>query len=298
MKTKIGELIIILYFILAGVYSLYAVITETGLASYMLSLQFNMLGFASDKLTAVLCIIVLYLPVTPFLRFFPNVQRWFWGGMASRQIMVAGEAGQRRQPFSSAWLGALFVIPAIIGVAAQYYMTEMNAREASVRVGIYNAENDAGLVPSDAQIVNATGVLQEKLAYVIEREGTGQKSRTLFVPFTGSKWTQAMPVHAVVKFELTGSATSVWLENNVLIAEVFKDGPPVHAREEWEKYGIHIAKNAILLEHRWTSNGKLTPKFSEFDMLGYVNPVTAGLFVGGLFLFAGLLANLLSRRRR
>lgn len=284
-KFRIFEII---YFVLAFAYGAYGLFTGTGLSGWMTKLQFDLFDVAYEKLTILLSLLVLLIPL--------GIAR-YWLGKKN----LIEKAGEEDEPFNATvWIKSLSVpvwagllaaalLPAITGYAAYSYYYALNQKELQEKIYDVDLNRDPAVEIGDAHYVRLRGVLQEDLTYTIEKETSYSKNDTRaerYTPLTADAWDESVPVRFIYYSpSAVLSKFPSWLgrEPEPVFDGVITDATlPVYVRSEYEKAGLKLAGDVRVVRSEYFIDGKIPDRFRD----SYANIfLYGGIGLSGLLVF-------------
>lgn len=260
----------------------------------MTKLQFDLFGAAYEKLTVILTLLILLIPI--------GIAR-YWLEKKNR-LRKGGENGE---PFNAAvWikslsasvLAALFaaaLLPAIFGYGIYSYYYALNQKELQEEIYDIDLNQNPDVVIGDAHYVRLRGVLHEDLTYTFEKETSYSKNDTQaerYTPLTAESWDESVPVRFIYYSQgVVLSKLPSWFGRQpkpVLGGEITEMALPVYVRSEYEKAGLKLTGDVRVVRSEYFTDGKIPDRFRHSYAHIYL--------YSGIGL-SGLLAFLLLRRK-
>ena len=265
-KFRIFEII---YFILVFAYGAYGLFTGTGLSGWMTKLQFDLFGVAYEKLTVILTMLLLLIPL--------GIARY-----CLEKTNLIAKATENGEPFDTAvWikslsaprLAALFaaaLLPAILGygIYSCYYV--LNQKELQEKIYDINLNRNPTVEIGNAHYVRLRGVLQEDLTYTIEKETSYSKRDTQaerYTPLTAENWDESVPVRFVYYSQgVVLSKLPSWFGREpepVFDGKITDTALPVYVRGEYEKVGLKLAEDVRVVRSERFTGDQIPDRFRE-----------------------------------
>lgn len=199
MKLSKFRIVEGIYFVLA--YGTYGLFSGTGLSGWITKLQFDVFGVAYDKLTVLLTMLLLLIPL--------GVVR-YWLGKKN----LLEKPGENDEQFNSAiWIKSLSVprltllfasalLPAILGYGIYSYYYALNQKELQEKIYDINLNLNSNIKIGEEHYVRLRGKLHEDLTYTVEKEVTYTKDNAraeLYTPLTAENWDESSPVQFIIR---------------------------------------------------------------------------------------------------
>lgn len=268
-NTKLGKFRIfeIIYIILVFAYGAYGLLTGTGLSGWLIKLQFDLFSVAYDKLTMILTMLLLLIPL--------GIAR-YW--LEKKNLI--GKAGRNGKPLNAAvWikglsglrLAALFaaaLLPAILGYGIYSYYYALNQKELQEKIYDIDLNRNSNVVMGDERYVRLRGKLHEELTYTVEKETGYSKNDTQaerYTPLTAENWNESAPVRFI--YYSQGVVLSKFPSRFGREPETVYDGKitdmtlPVYVRSEYEKVGLKLADDVRIVRSEYFMDGKIPDRF-------------------------------------
>lgn len=269
MKTGKFRIFEIIYFVLAFAYGVYGLFTGTGLSGWLTKLQFDLFGAAYEKLTMILTLLVLLIPL--------GIAR-YWLGKKN----LIEEVGDTDEPFNWAvWVkslsalqfAALFaaaLLPALLGYGIYSYYYAVNEKELQEKIYDLDLNRNPDVEIGAEHYVRFRGVLHEDLTYTIEKETGYSKNDTRaerYTPLTAEGWNESAPVRFI--YYSQGGVLSKapnWLGHQpetVYGGKMTDMTLPVYVRSEYEKAGLKLAGDVRVVRSEYFIDGKIPDRFRD-----------------------------------
>jgi hypothetical protein len=239
------QLIWILYALAALIYTVFGMVTHSGLNGYLMKLELDTFGAAEDHITALVVFFALFIPlaaITVIVEKLAPSLIWNYAPTANQKPEPLDRLNRPLQHVS--WKAVLVVtaIPLVIGavlVPMFYFSDQQDQQEKVYAVDLTSGAED---LPKEAKFVELTGVMARSYAFTLKSTLNGSVSYELFAPITGKGWTPADPVRYFVRHEFRSNGLKLsssyavidWRElpnhqvpsdsDNALMAGVFSGG--------------------------------------------------------------------------
>ncbi len=275
----------IVYLTGAFAYACYSSFTLTGLGGWIAERQIHFFGSASTRITALLSVFVLYLPLAPFARSLGFSRSA--GGSQSLRPQPTG-----RTFLLLCWVALSFAVLGGLGYAAALYYDDGQQKLALERVDL-----NAGAIQLGAgtHLLELKGAPQSALLQRLQETSGSRKQRSNYVPITSSRWKLGEPVQFVLMTSLDGytdastnrftlfqgrsasfSATFTGVAKSALV--------PVPIARFLRDVGVLLADPCFVLEPALLVDGKL-PSRARSQMY-YIIPIL-GVGLGLMTLLGG-----------
>ena len=251
------------YLVIGFAYLIYGAIAESGLYAYIMSVEMETIGFAGQKSTFLVGIVVLLLPV---LAVAIALEKFAIDFLEPIQAGVSGEqttarfTRRRSTQFFTSVKGALVICG--VPLAATVALLAVVLSQGSQELPIHTADlrNGDSTVPQDARYVNVIAFLAHNYLTAY-REGLHlEESQTvnIYGPLTGAGWTPADPVRYFVHYSTYTSDRNAYAhlpdafhENgSARFSGELKTSLPLWVEREWKSKGLKIAKAYHVIDWR------------------------------------------------
>lgn len=265
-KFRIFETI---YFILVFAYGAYGLFTGTGLSGWMTKLQFDLFGVAYEKLTVILTMLLLLIPL--------GIARY-----CLEKTNLIAKATENGEPFDTAvWIkslsaprfAALFaaaLLPAILGYGIYSYYYALNQKELQEKIYDVDLNSKSNAITGKEIYVRLRGKLREDLTYTVEKE-TGYSKRDTqaerYTPLTAENWDESVPVRFVYYSQgVVLSKLPSWFGREpepVFDGKITDTALPVYVRGEYEKVGLKLASDVRVVRSERFIDDQIPDRFRE-----------------------------------
>jgi hypothetical protein len=282
------------YLIAAFAYAMYGSFAQTGLAGYFMNLQMDLMGRAYLKLSAMLAVLVLFLPAYPVSAYLRSI------GVFGKDEAVLGLQAQKapegkRPPVALRTITLWALVPSVIATPAYFIAKFQSDQDQQRTIASLDLESDAGTPPADAKFVELKSAMQMAYRYQVkESRSYSSSARHTYAPLTSSGWNTGQPV----VYFINTTIDEGWNANprnprgasrNLVVdrfqGKLVQDGLPTFVRTAYEKEGIKIATPHYVLERMHFHDGKIpnAADRQQYHLIWILGlGASAAIFVGGL----------------
>lgn len=266
MKLDKFKIIHGIFVVLIIAYSFYSFFTGTGLSGWLIKLQFDLFGVAYDKLTVLLTIAVLLLPIE----------------IISYLLGKRGLAVEKTNdpPFNAVvWIKSLSVpvlaavfaaalLPAIGGYGIYSYYYAQNQERLKENIYDFDLNNGSAVKIENERFVRLRGILHEEMTYTVSQDSRAARGGTQnenYRPLTAENWSETKPIQFIYYSSgyLPPNVTSKFKAppKTVFEGEIIEMALPVYVRSEYEKMGLKFAEPIYIVRSDFFTDGKIPDRF-------------------------------------
>jgi hypothetical protein len=304
------QAMLLVYSLAAGAYAIYVSITESGLAGYMMQLQMATLGEAMFKLTMLLTIVALIMPLLAIWAILEKLAPSLVWSYATGQ--EPGPIERMNAPLQSLSWRAVFIgaaIPIMIGAVLFAVLDYRGWRDQREKVYAVDLTSNTGNnLSRNARFVELTGLMARSYALMFKNGQSGSISYELFAPITGTAWTAGDPVlyfvHYESPMEYTGATAAS--ADEVAWPDAFRHrgaarfsgrigtSLPGFVERKFRSKGLSISPSYSVVEWQDLSNRRVPPSSSAIIAGG----ICFGVAVLTFAMMAFIKFNLAYRKRQ
>lgn len=291
------------YLVLAFIYVMYSLVTQTGICGWLMDVAFNLFGVAYDKLTAIVAILIVGAPGYMALSYVRRKEQEAAEAGGVPLVDPVPQVQSVRQQLR--WMIPLILAPVLISIPVYFYVTWQSRTDQSREVYSVNLNAGGADVPADAKFIQLAGALQSRYEYgVTSGRGAGDSTSRSdsYMPLTGEGWDESQPVRFVMyasgyggsRIGMLGTQT---LDDGTIVGNF--DGKlsgyelPTFVRAEYERQGLRLAAPLYIVERSYFVDGKLPPVPDQmYEMIPYFGALIS------VALAVGCALGLTIRRRR
>ena len=253
------------------IYGIYAAITQTGLAGYVIKLQMDVLGHSEDSLTLGLTTVPLMMSILCLLGIGEKIApAWVWVSGDRQRGYDLARMSQQPVRITWKWVWIITALPIVAGLVLYGVWSYTDRQDSHRKIYSVRLTSDAPVLPKEAKFVEVSGVMARRYALQYKKTENDNVTFQLYAPITAPGWTPNQPVRYVVRhdarqaFEGDVSWPRVFEQPGIAeFSGIVGGSLPAFVESRFRSKGVRLASSCFLIDWQDLPNHQIPSSFDN-----------------------------------